>query len=282
MSHTKVRRAEAAGSRRRIVHTLGGCGGTLLSRCLGVLPAVALVSEINPSSVKLFPQFDPLYQDRNWLHLLEPADLERFSKLDLGNLDVFRDWMRVLHDRAAKLKKRLILRDYNYVDFIGVPWTDSPPRKRIIYSVLPEGTPVSAVAFIRHPVDQWLSLCKHEQVRKLLSPELFLRGYAAFMEDLGDTPVFRYEDFIGDPGAELRGMCRSLDLEFDPSFEQRFHGYDHVTGDFSRQHERTISPPAKKAISAALLEEFCSDRHFRPVLRLTGYADDDSERLNVN
>lgn len=59
--------------------------------------------------------------------------------------------MRVLHNRAAKLKKRLILRDYNYVDFIGVPCTDSPPKKRIIYSVLPEGTPVSAVAFIRHP-----------------------------------------------------------------------------------------------------------------------------------
>jgi hypothetical protein len=48
-----------------IVHTLGGCGGTLLSRCIGVLPGVVLLSEINPASVKLFSQFDPLYQDEN-------------------------------------------------------------------------------------------------------------------------------------------------------------------------------------------------------------------------
>ena len=37
-----------------IIHSLGGCGGTVLSRCIGVLPDVALLSEINPGSVKLF------------------------------------------------------------------------------------------------------------------------------------------------------------------------------------------------------------------------------------
>src|SRR5438045_9777481 len=35
----------------RIIHTIGGCGGTLLSRCIGVLPNVALLSEINPCAV---------------------------------------------------------------------------------------------------------------------------------------------------------------------------------------------------------------------------------------
>ncbi len=255
----------------RIIHTLGGCGGTLLSRCLAVLPDVALLSEVNPLSVKLFPEFDPVYQDRHWLHLLEPAELEEFAKLDPGDFDVFRNLMLALHDRARGLMKRLVLRDYNYVDFMGVPFIDHPPRRRVLYRALPHAVAVSAIAFIRHPIDQWLSLCKHEQVRDVLSPERFLTGYLAFMEDLGDTPVFRYEDFLGDPHGELSGMCRSLDLEFDPTFEGRFHAYGTLTGDFSRQQERTISAPPCKEIPAALLEQFRSDRRFTDVLHLTGY-----------
>jgi len=62
----------------RIVHSIGGCGGTVLSRCLGILPGVVLFSEINPLSVKLFPHFDPLYQDRNWFQLLDRANCTIF------------------------------------------------------------------------------------------------------------------------------------------------------------------------------------------------------------
>jgi hypothetical protein len=262
----------------RVVHTLGGCGGTLLSRCLGVLPGVALLSEINPFSVKLFPHFDPLHQDRNWLHLLEAADLEKFSRMNLGAFDAFRDLLCTFHDRAEKLGRHLVLRDYNYVDFIGVPYIENPPRKRTMCRALPEGAPVSAIAFIRHPVDQWFSLRKHEHVKAVLTPAIFLGGYVAFLQDLGGIPVFRYEDFVRDPHAELGKMCRELDLEFDPEFEQRFFGYDHVTGDFSRHHERKISLSERKAVPEAVLEEFCSNPHFQTVLWLTGYPKDTCER----
>ena len=67
----------------RLVHNLGGCGGTLLSRCLGVLPRVALFSEINPLSVNLFAPFHPLYQDREWVQLLKEQDYETFLNVDL-------------------------------------------------------------------------------------------------------------------------------------------------------------------------------------------------------
>ena len=79
----------------RIIHTLGGCGGTLLSRCIGVLPGAALLSEINPSSVKLHKDSDPLYQDRTWLHLLSAAEAEYFSKKDLGIIENFRELIGV-------------------------------------------------------------------------------------------------------------------------------------------------------------------------------------------
>ena len=104
----------------RLIHTLGGCGGTLLSRCLGVLPEVALLSEVNPASVKVNPDYDPLYQDATWLHLLTKADVERFAGMDFRDHGNFRDLMQVFHDRATAANRHLVIRDWNFVEFVGV------------------------------------------------------------------------------------------------------------------------------------------------------------------
>ncbi len=258
----------------RIIHNLGGCGGTLLSRCLGVLPGVALLSEINPFSVKLFPHFDPLYQDRHWLGLLTPADRDRFAAADIGTPDNFRELVAKFHARAGVAGRRLILRDYNYVDFVGIPYIDNPPRRRILYDALPHGVPTAAIAFLRHPVDQWLSLCKHEHVRAILRPSWFLEAYAAFLRDLGDTLAFRYEDFVARPETELRAICAALRLEFDPHFAGKFPGFDHVTGDFTRHHEREISLPARKPVPPDAAAEFRASAAFRYVIERAGYPDD--------
>lgn len=258
-----------------VVHTLGGCGGTVLSRCLGVLPGVALLSEVNPAAVKLFPSFDPLYQDKNWLHLLGPADTERFSSMDLRNVEAFRELVDVLHVRASETGRHLVLRDYNFVDFVGVPFTKEPPRWLTIYAALPAGVPTRAVALIRHPVDQWSSLCKHEAIRPVLPPWAFCGAYAAFLEELGSIPVYKYEDFVARPEMQLRAICGDLALPFDPSFTERFHTFDCVTGDFTRHHEKSISPPCRNMLPPQKLDEFRSSAAFRRILRTTGYAEPD-------
>jgi hypothetical protein len=256
----------------RIVHNLGGCGGTLLSRCLGVLPSVALLSEINPLSVKLFDQFNPLFQDRHWLHLLGNSDIERFSNADLAEPGVFRELIQVFHDRCETRGISLVLRDYNYIDFIGVPFIDRPPRRRILCDALPPHIPVRAVALIRHPIDQWLSLCKHTEVNTVLTPSDFLAAYLAFLSDLGDTPVFRYEDFVRNPAVEMSRICENLDLEFDPSCVERFADFDNVTGDFSRQKERDISFAKRKAAPTPVIGKFSSDDRLRRILAQTDYS----------
>ena len=121
----------------RIIHTLGGCGGTLLSRCVGVLPGAALLSEINPGSVKLYPHFDPLYQDRTWLRLLGTTEADHFSKRDLRIIGNFRELVGGLHDRASAAARHLIIRDYNYIDFVGTPFVADPPRRLMLYTGLP-------------------------------------------------------------------------------------------------------------------------------------------------
>ncbi len=257
----------------RIIHTLGGCGGTLLSRCLGVLPDVALLSEINPGSVKLFPHFDPLYQDRNWLHLLHPTDIERFSQIDLGITANFRDLLRRFYLCASASSRHLVLRDYNYVEFVGVPYLTDPPRRLIIYDALPHEVSSTSIAFIRHPIDQWVSLCKHEHVRAVLTPSIFCAAYVAFLQQLGGRRIYKYEDFIERPEAEFEAICRDLALPFDPSFVRRFHAFDSVTGDFARQDESCISVPAKKPVSPSAINEFRSSQDYWRIVTTAGYPE---------
>jgi hypothetical protein len=256
-----------------LVHTLGGCGGTLLSRCLGVTPGAAMLSEVNPAAVKLFPHFDPLYQDDQWLHLLGPADRTRFSQLDLTVPGNFRDLVARMYDRATQCGRHLILRDWNYIDYLGVPFNPQPPCRLTIYEALPEVQTV-ATAFIRHPLDQWVSLCKHEELRPTLTPVIFCTGYLAFLRSLGSIPVRKYEDFLVNPEGEMRAICGDLMLPFEPAFLEKFHAYDGVTGDFTRLRETTISPPPRKPIPSSDLESFHASESYMEILRLTGYREE--------
>jgi hypothetical protein len=264
-----------------IIHTLGGCGGTLLSRCLGVLPGVALLIEINPASVGLFPAFDPLYQDCAWLHLLDAAEAAEFSKKDLCDIENFRQLVSVFYQRATATARRLVLRDYSYVDFVGVPYTATPPRRLLLRTALPHAVPTSSIAFVRHPIDQWVSLCKHKQVRDVLAPSAFCDAYAAFLQEFGTQRVYKYETFVQNPHGELRAICDDLELPFDPSFIHRFHEFDCVTGDFTRLGE-TISAPQRKVLPPDLAAEFHSSASFRYVLAAAGYPESnpDADRLS--
>lgn len=255
----------------RLIHTMGGCGGTVLSRCVGVLPGVALLSEVNPRSVNLFPEFHPLYQDRMWLHLLGPADVEYFAGKDLSLGPNFRELVAVLHDRATAQGRHLVIRDYNYIDFVGVPFVADPPRRLTLCAAL-LGLPTASIAFIRHPVDQWLSLSKHAEVRAALSPTLFCEAYAAFLHQFEGERVYKYEDFAWNPEAELRAICDHLALPFDPSFAEKFHGFDAITGDLTRLRDQTMSLPERKPLASQFVEEFRSSPSFDAILRATGYA----------
>ncbi len=257
----------------RIIHALGGCGSTLLSRCLGVTPEVALLSEVNPASVKLNPAYDPLYQDTTWLHLLTKYDLDRFSRMDLRNPRRFRKLMRVFHHRAVAGGRQLIIRDYNYVEFVGIPFTTNPPRKLMLYRALPPEVPTAAFALIRHPVDQWLSLSKHLQPGWGVTPRFFCDAYDVFLRELGATTLFKYEEFVDNPQDQLLAMCRKFDLRFTPSFQARFHQFASVTGDLLRVGDPSISPSAPKLVPPDVMDAFRSSESYHSILERAGYSD---------
>jgi hypothetical protein len=257
----------------RILHNIGGCGGTLLSRCIGVLPDVALFSEMNPGAVKLFPTFDPLYQDKMWLGLLGTEDTERFSCRDLGITENFCELLRLFYDRASSAGRHLVIRDFNYLDFVGLPFVAVPSGHLTLYTALPQAVPTTSVAFIRHPVDQWLSLRAHPILQTTLNASAFCDAYDAFLRGIGTIPVHKYEDFLESPEVEFQAICRELRLPFEASFMERFHKFDAITGNFARLREQSISPPKRRAISSDEMGQFCSSRSFWRILSATGYSE---------
>jgi hypothetical protein len=59
--------------------------------------------------------------------------------MDLGNVEAFRELVDVFYARASEAGRHLVLRDYSYVDFVGVPYTAYPPRRFKLYRALPAG-----------------------------------------------------------------------------------------------------------------------------------------------
>lgn len=239
-----------------------------------MLPGVIVLSEINPLSVYFFEKLNPLYQDRQWLHLLSDPERERFSRLDLRDFATFAALMDVLEERATARGLTLVLRDYNYADFIGVPFIRCPPMRRVLCEAFSERQAAPAIGVVRHPIAQWTSLRKHVSARRsALSPAEFSAAYAAFAQDLGNTPVFRYEDLVNDPDKELRRICDCLQLPFDPGFRSRFYSFENVTGNLRRQADRTISNSANDEAPQEVVERFLACPALTEVAARFGYRE---------
>ena len=164
------------------------------------------------------------------------------------------------------------MRDYNFVEFVGIPFVHDPPGRRNIYAALPGDVPTVAIAFLRHPVDQWSSLCKHAQVAAVLTPSKFVRAYANFLDDLRGVPIFRYEDLVRNPCAEFNRLCAVLQLDFDASFIDKFAGFDGVTGDFTRHSETRISFPEPRRLPEGVIREFLAAPDFERAMAMGGYS----------
>ena len=85
------------------------------------MPQTVLLSECNPSSALLYGgDLNPYTQIRDWYPDLfdrEAADRPQ----DLAEDSGFRDFVRRIVGLAQTRGMQAIIRDYSYVDFVGVP-----------------------------------------------------------------------------------------------------------------------------------------------------------------
>lgn len=251
----------------RILSNLARAGGTLVSKCLGSMDNVVLLSEIHPLGTQFF---DPLRQAQSWYDLLRPEDLYG-RQLDLV------DAIRLIEQRCTEQGKTLLIRDWAHLDFIGTPFIANPPNKLQLTECLAPEFSVLQHAVTRHPVDQWLSTARLDIMRGRLGLDAFLAGYRRFAEECVKTGFTRYEDFTRKPAFELQKLCARLEMKYDGKFIKRWHRNTRVTGDMSGSSRgsklRTIRPLAQPPVAPDLLSVFQQNPDYREAISLLGYQD---------
>jgi len=228
-----------------VIRNLGGCGGTVLARVIAALPEVVLLSEANPRSSALYNGYmNPVVQVRNWSPELA-SSISTFDEHELGYPPRFGELLECLHSSAEKLGRDLVVRDFNYVDFIGVPFVWPVPRDSGLDLAVAGRFCVSPIVLVRHPADQLASLRSHRAIRANLTAEHYLNSYLAFLSAMRGAPLFRYEDVVTDPEDYFPQICAQLGLQWDSNALERFASIDKITGNPDGSTESVIRKPRK-------------------------------------
>jgi len=261
----------------RIFSNLPRAGGTLISRCLGCMKGVALLSEIHPLSAHIDQRFNPLAQACQWHQLFSPAELPEGKALD------FAAAIQLVAERCVLRSKSLVIRDWAYLDYMGAPYNSHPSGQSQLAAVLQPHFRIRQSFLVRHPVEQWLSICQGRILKQHLSVTTYLQACLKYAQAARNATFLRYEDFLQHPDAELQRLCRYLALDYDESFVDKWFAYRNVTGDnfqgsqsFAR---REIRLPSRKQVPGALLQQFRRQEEYRQLLDLLAYEDIDEERI---
>ncbi len=251
----------------RILHNMARSGGTLISKCLGCMADVALLSEIHPFGSKWF---NPLNQAHEWFNLLTADDMAQIKAA--GEIP-FNGAIDLIHKRAAQQDKALIIRDWSHLDFTAVPFVEKPTYRLTTAELLGESFEVKHTTTVRHPIDQWLSLRNLGVMKGKIFLEDFLRGYLKFAEFCREIGYVRYEDFTRSPEKAMKTLCESLDVPYDPSFMENWWKYTKITGDTnsSRGAKKEIKQTPRREIEPGLLSQFQNNPDYIKAIELLGY-----------
>ena len=254
----------------RLVHNLARSGGTVICKCLGVMGDVVLLSEINPRGME---QFNPIAQADRWYDLITPEDKETISAKDFIDFD----WaIRLIEGRAREHGRHLVLRDWNHLDFVALPFMDEPTHRLLLVEVLRPHFDILNVAIVRHPLDQLDSLMRLTIWKdgRAPSPDDMLSAMKSYADACSQLPIIRYEDFVRDPDAALQGLCRHLDLPFDAAYKNKWQTFTKITGDVegTRGGTKEIREVERRPPPREFITYLSTNKDYRQVCEVFGYA----------
>jgi hypothetical protein len=251
----------------RIFSNLARTGGTLVSRCLGSMERIALLSEIHPFGSQVSDTFNILTQARNWYQVPSAEQLgnKRYS---------FNDITRLIAEALEARGLQLVIRDWVHVDFMAVPFLETPYYRSRLVEFLEQDFDIIQFHLVRHPVPQWFSTNKLAIVHGRLSLEQYLEGHYRYAELCRENGYVRYEDFTAEPERNMQIICANLQVDYDPGFMQKWSTYVNITGDDLKRTPQTHIRPARlPAVDAELYDRLHRCEYYQRTIDLLGYAD---------
>lgn len=237
-------------------------GGTLLNRCIGSLPNVVILDEVNPivDDSNYYPRQKVEYQAKKWYGI------------NL-NSNIFSECILELERFCKKNNKSLVIRDWSFTNFTPLDVNNfNPPNSLLVLDELRDKCRLLTFAFVRDSIDVWIS-------RGTPPVKLFFTEYFNYMEAIknNDLDIFKYEDFCLDPETEMRKLCELTNLEFGSSFFN-YTSFEKVTGDMqimggSRgERKGKIALLPRKRISREKISEVNECRQMIEVNRFLEYG----------
>jgi len=250
----------------RIMHHMARSGGTILCKCLGCMNKVFLLSEVHPYGMQWF---DPLVQAYQWFNLFSK---DEFETLNASNLSFYQKIV-LIYERAVGQNHHLVLRDWSHLDYTGAPFVSNPSYSLTTAMVLQEQFNIVRIATVRHPIDQWLSLSRLAVMNGQIDVPSFMLGYRRFAECAREIGFIRYEDFTRDPQTTMQTICRTLTIDYDGSFIDKWQNYATITGDTKSERGSIgfIKPMPRRPVDKKLLELFESSKDYWDSLAILGY-----------
>jgi hypothetical protein len=263
----QVRRSGYRGESRskpliRTIHHLACTGGTVISKCVAAMPYVALLSEVNPLN-----RFGADFEPTNPLLMLERS----YRQLSVNEIrEVFQKQIAQVVQICVDDGVDLVIRDHSHTDFcIG----ERPAGLTPIFDFLGAEYELLSALTIRHPLDSYLGLLAQGWEKQFDPSTLseYASRYHAFLDRYRDLPIFRYEEFCLDPAAFMLNLCEALELEYEPSFSERF-GSIRLSGDSGRGSNIEISLRARREVPGSVNDEMASSAAYQDLISRLGYS----------
>lgn len=238
-------------------------GGTVLNKCLGVLPGVVMMSEVNPRGGGSGAGLE--------LRTVKEQAREWYG-IDLKS-EGFTENVLELYDYCNKNDKHLILRDWPFIDFY--PSQSNGRETTYRFSLLEElkdKVELKTFAFVRDSIDAWISLGTKK-------PKKYFPHYRKYAEGLIDEkiPYFKYEDFCLEPEKVMKEICSYAGVEYSDSFKN-FDSFKTVNGDTqitdgSRGvNQRVIKPLLRKRAMLKRIFQLSKNKDMIDSNKLFGYS----------
>ncbi len=182
-------------------------GGTVLNQCLGSLPDVVIMSEVNPLG-------GGWGEKQEYSHTSVQEQAKYWYQIELHSKG-FVDSVLELEQICTETNKHLILRDWTFSNFMPHSVNDfNPPNKLLTLEALAGKCHLIPFVFVRDSIDVWIS-------RGMPPAEDFFKRYLRYSNAVVNLPIYRYEDFCQQPSEMIRRICELTGL----TYTEAWHNY---------------------------------------------------------